>query len=1079
MSSVNSDMLDETQLEEEDNDEEAFSCFLCNFRSRAAPVLGEHVATHHPYIFKLSNSKAVLSKLTQHDVTNTKSSHMDVADHSSNEKDLIPDLSKNDVNNTRTSHMDVTVHKENNEKDSNPGLSENDVTFHNNDNDENRCTLCKLTLSSKRSLRRHSQFVHFKKGEFPCQKCKNVFNEKNQLKLHLISVHFHQVNKPVDPSDHSTNDQSLKINCKVCDMVFSSPTNLKRHEQKFHLEADGGIRTQHDQSTSKNLNQSEEIKLKPKSCSENLELFECNFCGKKFGYLFNVKRHIKRTHDTHQDSSIGGNFCHLCQKTFVDDVALQYHLRNNHLQQSELNNTKSEVDCRNLKNTNESIHSKKESDTRALTESPKENICGYCGKNFSSVRNLRRHIKGVHIPEETRSSSSRVEINICDHCGKRFLFRENLNDHLQNCLSKESKVETDDNQKLPEKGQLLSQNQDEENKEQKTENSNSSFILENVSGKIDDDDDCRQMTFDISTDNDCNLCGKKFNHRQSVVRHIKMVHFHEKKYECKECDKKYVERRDLLKHIEVFHTNKESQMTSNVPTTNELENLSSGSGSGSQKEVMSGSGYQEKVLVKSDNLIVRTANHLEEESQAVQTNSDRMRCRICDKKFTSSRNVDRHIRMVHLKQKDYSCTPCDAKFFSKRDLLSHCVRFHSEDIISNEAEEELQSFNESIEMKDIHVPEMNNDSGSQENPESLKGYLQSCSDPQASTPSEVSVYTSDQNHFLKLMKIAAKEIRQVVQAGEEIRQLNDDKDGKVCAVCHKVFADNYKRRRHFRLVHMNERKHVCQNCGRAYQDGRGLRRHLLNCNSKQESSSLNLTQETIPQAPKNSIEDRPRKREGKFFLSSTMINNNGVMPLKSFDLSPVTRKENVKMEDDEEDDVIFVEQEDTTANQEKPGIVKPDPITRSIGEKHHMCVECENTFTSRKTLKRHVDNVHLKKGAVSCHLCDKTFSNDSALQRHNSNVHLKKGVASCHLCNKTFYDDSSLQRHNKNVHLKKGVVASCLLCDKTFYDDSSLRRHNNNVHLKKGGALCHLCNKTFSDDFSLRRHNKAIHFKTI
>jgi len=737
------------------------------------------------------------------------------------------------------------------------------------------------------------------------------------------------MNIPVEQCDISLNDQGLKIHCKVCDTDFSDYRSLKHHERKFH--PDGGIRTQHEQST---LNPDEEIKSKS-------ETFECNFCGKKFGYLYNMKRHIKRTH---RKSSVGDG-CQLT--TFVDDSAPPNHLRDTYFQQNELNESYSKShtleDSKNLNNQNAKVPSTEEvtiASSTSLCISQEENICGYCGKNVSSARNLRRHIKLVHMPEE--SSSSGVEINICDHCGKRFLFRESLIDHFENCYSKASKVKSDDNQEIPTecginqdvenqdnptKGQL---NQGDENEEQIFKNS-SSFIQENVKEKF-DVNECRQNTFDISNDNECNLCGKKFSIRQNVARHIKMVHLHERKHECKECDKKYVDRRALLKHINAFHINNKSQNYASKPS-NESE---------------------EKVF---ETKAVENANRVEEENQDSTTNSDKVQCSICDKKFTTSRNVDRHIRMVHMKIKDFSCTPCNAKFFAKRDLLNHCVRFHSEDINN----EDLQSSNESIEMDDRQVSEMDI-SGSQDSLKSLKG-------------------TDDQKEILNIKSKEIREVGEVVEAGKEVQPVDADEDkiGNVCNVCHKVFADNFKRKRHFRCVHMKERKWVCQNCGRGFQEGRDLRRHLLGCNLKQESSTLNQSLETITRTLKKSTEDRPRKPERNFILSSTMMNDNGARPPKSFDLSPVTM--NVKMEDNE-DDVSFVEQK-------KPEIVKSDPVPASIGEKPHVCVECGKTFSSTSSLKRHINSIHLKNGGAFCHLCDKTFSDDSNLRRHTKSIHFK------------------------------------------------------------------------------------------
>ncbi len=113
----------------------------------------------------------------------------------------------------------------------------------------------------------------------------------------------------------------------------------------------------------------------------------------------------------------------------------------------------------------------------------------------------------------------------------------------------------------------------------------------------------------------------------------------------------------------------------------------------------------------------------------------------------------------------------------------------------------------------------------------------------------------------------------------------------------------------------------------------------------------------------NSIEvsqNPHRKSEGNYILSSTMINSNATMPPEQFNLSPVTMKENLKLEDDQ-NDVVYVEA-NKTVKIRKPEVVKSDPVPMATDERRHLCVECDKTFSTSSSLKRHVNRVHLRKG---------------------------------------------------------------------------------------------------------------------
>jgi uncharacterized Zn-finger protein len=51
-----------------------------------------------------------------------------------------------------------------------------------------------------------------------------------------------------------------------------------------------------------------------------------------------------------------------------------------------------------------------------------------------------------------------------------------------------------------------------------------------------------------------------------------------------------------------------------------------------------------------------------------------------------------------------------------------------------------------------------------------------------------------------------------------------------------------------------------------------------------------------------------------------------------------------------------------------------------------ICGECNTTFTTKSSLKRHIESVH-KKITYKCSLCELGFSREEALHKHNKRVH--------------------------------------------------------------------------------------------
>lgn len=56
--------------------------------------------------------------------------------------------------------------------------------------------------------------------------------------------------------------------------------------------------------------------------------------------------------------------------------------------------------------------------------------CRSCSKTFSTLKNIQKHVRKVHV------KLPQVESKKCDHCDKSFLSDLKLNDHMKNVSKK-------------------------------------------------------------------------------------------------------------------------------------------------------------------------------------------------------------------------------------------------------------------------------------------------------------------------------------------------------------------------------------------------------------------------------------------------------------------------------------------------------------------------------------------------------------------------------------------------------------------------------------------------------------------
>lgn len=130
------------------------------------------------------------------------------------------------------------------------------------------------------------------------------------------------------------------------------------------------------------------------------------------------------------------------------------------------------------------------------------------------------------------------------------------------------------------------------------------------------------------------------------------------------------------------------------------------------------------------------------------------------------------------------------------------------------------------------------------------------------------------------------------------------------------------------------------------------------------------------------------------------------------------------------------------------------------------CVYCQEVYHDQYSLAEHVQQHHMGKKLLSCHLCDKVFQQPSDLAMH-MRIHSGEKPFTCNICNKSFTQLSNLAAH-KRIHQSEKPF-QCTECLRTFSDSSSLLHHMR-VHSGEKPFQCDICFETFSISSNLVMH---------
>lgn len=141
----------------------------------------------------------------------------------------------------------------------------------------------------------------------------------------------------------------------------------------------------------------------------------------------------------------------------------------------------------------------------------------------------------------------------------------------------------------------------------------------------------------------------------------------------------------------------------------------------------------------------------------------------------------------------------------------------------------------------------------------------------------------------------------------------------------------------------------------------------------------------------------------------------------------------------------------------------------------HKCVICGKGYKQSKSLKQHLNEVHLQlRVRPQCEHCDKSFRNMAGLRKHEKLKHMPRGTLSTPID----HMDVDLQPivSNNSKPANQTSHHKCAICGKCYKRPKSLEQHLNKVHIQlRGRPQCEHCNKSFGNMAEIRKHMKLKH----
>ena len=488
------------------------------------------------------------------------------------------------------------------------------------------------------------------------------------------------------------------------------------------------------------------------------------------------------------------------------------------------------------------------------------------------------------------------------------------------------------------------------------------------------------------------------------------------------------------------------------------------------------------------------------------------KCESCEKSFTTSKYLRKHIKYVHLKEpKPFRCETetCDKSFRSAKQLGEHIKYVHMKEPRPFKCGtcEKLFSYRSSLlrHKKYVHF----------KGPKSFK--CETC-EKSYKTPGHLKRHIkyghlNEPKPFGCETETCDKSFRTPRQLREHIKyvHLKEPKLFKCeTETCDRSFIFARQLREHIKYVHLKEPKLFrCETgtCDKSFRFARQLREHIKYVHLKEPKRFKCETCEKLFQSPSHLSrhtkfvhgEPKPCPHCGKFVRELKnhieWVHCDPSISKRYKYWCSICKKK-------------FKSLKDLTSHERLHWAIRP-----------YACSECEFATHKKIYLDRHIQRLHKKSDDGStinqfqeksleardlsgdsrlddftCKDCSESFNSEIELDLHKistkhnqiisnrSGSSFKKGSSNvkaksfqCSVCHQMFVSRYSLERHQM-IHTREKV--SCSVCNKIFTSKANLKKHTRTQHSSEDSAVsgsictCQGCSETFSDEKVLKKHMK-------